>query len=255
MATILVTGMSGLIGGIVRRRLEGKHTLYALNRRPVEGIPTHQADIADLSAILPAFAGKEVVIHLAGHLGEDWEGNLHTNIIGTYHVYEAARQHGVRRIIYASSGAVIGGWEREEPYKALVEGRYPDVPFPWRLVDHETPIRPRSLYGCGKAWGEILGRYYADAFGISVLCLRIGHVTAEDRPTRLPADWANWCSQRDIGQLIERCVEAPPTLRFAIFYGLSDNPWRYRDIEYARRWLGYAPQDSAEAYRPKGEKV
>lgn len=251
MTTVLVTGMSGLIGGIVRQRLEGKYELFALNRRLVPGIHTYQADIADFHAILPAFAGKEIVIHLAGHLGEDWEGNLHTSIIGTYNVYEAARRNGVQRIVYASSGAVIGGWEREEPYKAIMEMRYQDVPFPWPLVTHETPLRPRSLYGCAKAWGEILGRYYADAFGISVLCIRIGHVTREDRPTRLPADWANWCSQRDIAQMIERCVEAPLSLRFGIFYALSDNPWRYRDIEYARRWLGYAPQDSAEAYRPR----
>ncbi|MFN3974631.1 MAG: NAD-dependent epimerase/dehydratase family protein [Dehalococcoidia bacterium] len=252
MAKVLVTGMSGLIGGIVRQRLEGKHDLFALNRRIVSGIHTYQADIAHLDAILPAFEGKEIVIHLAGHLGEDWEGNLHTSIIGTYNVYEAARRHGVRRIIYASSGAVIGGWERDEPYKAIIEARYQDVPFLWPLVTHETPLRPRSLYGCAKAWGEILGRYYSDAFAISVLCIRIGHVTQEDRPTRLPADWANWCSQRDLAQMIERCVEAPPALRFGIFYALSDNPWRYRDIEYARRWLGYAPQDSAEAFRPKG---
>ena len=51
---ILITGMSGLIGGIVRQRLQGKHDLSALNRRDVEGVECHRADIADLDAIRPA---------------------------------------------------------------------------------------------------------------------------------------------------------------------------------------------------------
>ena len=54
---VLVTGMSGLIGSLVRERIEGKYVLSALNRRPVEGIECHQGDIADLDAIRPAFEG------------------------------------------------------------------------------------------------------------------------------------------------------------------------------------------------------
>ena len=52
---VLVTGMSGLIGGLVRERIEGKCTLSALNRRPVEGIECHQADIADSGCHSPRF--------------------------------------------------------------------------------------------------------------------------------------------------------------------------------------------------------
>ncbi|MFN2229205.1 MAG: hypothetical protein ACK2VA_05515, partial [Anaerolineae bacterium] len=57
-----------------------------------------------------------------------------------------------------------------------------------------------------------------------------------------------WCSQRDIAQLVERCICAPPDLRFDVFYGISDNRVRFADIEHAREVLGYVPQDRAEDY-------
>ena len=59
MTVVLVTGMSGLIGRALRKHLEGRYTLRALNRSAVAGVPCHQADIADLDAIQPAFAGVD----------------------------------------------------------------------------------------------------------------------------------------------------------------------------------------------------
>src|SRR5262249_13036922 len=62
---VLITGMSGLIGGIMREVLASRYDLVALNRRPVPGVRCVQADIADLQAIRPAFADVDVVLHLA----------------------------------------------------------------------------------------------------------------------------------------------------------------------------------------------
>ena len=61
MKKVLITGMSGLIGGLLRRQLEdvGGYELSALNRRRVEGVRSFQADISDLEAIKPAFAAEE----------------------------------------------------------------------------------------------------------------------------------------------------------------------------------------------------
>ena len=104
---VLITGMSGLIGGLLKDHLQevGGYELTALNRRVVEGVPTTQADIADLDAIRPAFEGQEVVVHLAAYLGsQDWESQHAGNVVGTYNVFEAAREAGVRRVIFASSG-------------------------------------------------------------------------------------------------------------------------------------------------------
>lgn len=247
MKNILVTGMSGLIGGVARRQLAETHNLTALNRSEVAGVPTHRADIADFDAIRPAFDGQDLVIHLAANAsgGASWAEILHANIIGTHNVYEAARQAGVKRIIFASSGTVVAGWENDSPYRALVNGDYAAVPDRWPMITHESPIRPRGDYGSSKAWGEAAARQFVDSSDLSILCLRIGHVTAEDRPLS-SRDFSVWCSQRDIAQMIALCVDAPTDLRYDIFFVVSDNRWNYRDLDHARQVLGFVPQDRAE---------
>jgi nucleoside-diphosphate-sugar epimerase len=247
--TVLVTGMSGLIGGIVRRRLEPTYDLRALNRRAIDGIPVHRADIADLEAIRPAFRSVDVVVHLAAIARGDapWPDILGTNVVGTYNVLEAARGAGVARVVLASSGATISGWERESPYAELAAGRHDSVGS-WAKLTHESPLRPVGLYGASKVWGEALARHYADAHGLSAICLRIGAVNREDRPRR-EREFSVWCSQRDVAQMVERAIEAPPTVRFDVFYAVSDNRWSYRDIEHARTVLGFEPLDRAEDHR------
>lgn len=247
---ILITGMSGLIGGVVRQKLEGQYELSALNRSAVEGVTTFQADLSDFEAIRPAFEGQDIVIHLAAKASNDysWEELHAINNVGTYNVFEAARQAGVQRVIFASSGATTSGWEREEPYRALVEGRYDDAPATWPMITHQTPTRPGGIYGATKIWGEALGRHFADVHQLSVICLRIGFVNAEDRPLN-PRQYSVWCSQRDVATMIALCVEASDTLRFDTFYVVSNNRWNYRDLAHARDVLGFEPQDNAETYR------
>ncbi len=249
MQQVLITGMSGLIGEVVRKRLEKKYLLRALNRRSLVGVECHQADIADLAAIEPAFTGVDVVIHLAAIARESatWEEVLHHNVIGTYNVFEASRRSGVKRIVYASSGATISGWEREMPFGALVAGDYQQVRT-WKKLTHESPPRPSGLYGSSKVWGEALARYFSDACDLSVICLRIGAVNREDRPTQ-KRQFSVWCSQGDIAQMIKKCIEAPKTLKFDIFYVVSDNKWSYRDLKHARTVVGFEPQDGAENHR------
>jgi nucleoside-diphosphate-sugar epimerase len=249
-AKVLVTGMSGLIGRALRVRLEGNYRLAALNRSAVDGVECHRVDIADLAAIRPAFDGVDVVVHLAAAARGTmpWDEVLPYNVIGAYNVFEAARQAGVKRVVFASSGATVTGYERESPLAALVAGRYDEVgAFP--VLTHETPTRPTTLYGCSKVWGETLARYYADVHRLSAICVRIGHVSAEDRPLDA-REYSVWCSQRDAARLLELCVAAPPTLRFDVFFAVSRNRWSYRDLEHARAVLGFEPLDAAEAHRP-----
>jgi uronate dehydrogenase len=251
---ILITGMSGLIGGAVQRRLAGRYQLTALNRREVPGVPTVQADISDLDAIRPAFAGQDVVVHLAAVLGDraGWPAINRVNIDGTYNVLEAAREAGVKRVVFASSGTVVAGWEQDEPYASLVSGAYDRVQVPWPMLTDQTPVRPRGLYGASKAAGEALARAFADGGEMSVICLRIGRVVAEDRPVN-ERDYSIWCSQSDVAQMVERCITAPPSVHFDIFYAVSENRWGYRDIAHARQRLGYAPEGRAEDYRTNGD--
>lgn len=246
---ILITGMSGLIGRVAGERL-AEHRLSALNRSDVEGVPTTRADIADLAAIRPAFDGQDVVVHLAAKAGENftWDELLQTNIVGTRNVLAAARDAGCRRVVFASSGATVSGWEMVEPYKALVEARYADAPAEWPMIRHDMATRPTGVYGSTKVWGEALARHVADTSALSVLCLRIGYVNAADRPRR-PRDFAVWCSQRDIAEAIACCVTAPDDLHFDILFATSRNRWGYRDLDHARRAIGFEPQDAAEDRR------
>jgi nucleoside-diphosphate-sugar epimerase len=247
--SVLVTGMSGLIGGALRRHLEGKYALSALNRQPLPGVKCHRADIADLEAIAPAFEGVDTVVHLAARTGssESFDEILGANVIGTYNVFEAARRAGVGRVIFASSGATVSAWERDPPWSALAAGRYGEA-GPFARMTHETPTRPAGLYGASKIWGEAIARHYADAYGLSALCVRIGRVRAEDRPSS-PREFSVFCSQRDVVRMLELCIAAPAALTFDIFYAVSDNRWGYRDLEHARAVLGFEPRDRAEDYR------
>src|SRR5687767_9650533 len=171
---VLVTGLSGLIGSALRRHLDTEAwELRGLNRRAVPGVTCHQADIADLAAIEPAFRGVDVVVHLAAAVGNpSFDAVVRDNVGGAYNVFEAARRAGVRRVIFASSGAVVSGCEGEPAFAALVAGRYDEVTAV-PMLTHESPLHPSGLYGASKVWGEALGRHYADAHGLSVICVRI----------------------------------------------------------------------------------
>ena len=173
---------------------------------------------------------------------------MRSNVMGAYNVFEASRLAGVTRVIFASSGATVSAWEREPPISYIVAGRYDQVVGEWTPLTHESPLRPSGLYGASKVWGEALGRHYADAYGMSVICLRIGRVRAEDRPTN-PREMSVWCSQRDIARMVAACIEAPDRVRFDVFFVVSNNRWSYRDIEHARAVLGWTPVDRAEDHR------
>jgi len=252
---VLVTGAAGVIGKAVRVHLADRYELHYLTHRPAD-FPSHVADISDLDAIQPAFAGMDAVVHLAASPSVEtpWEQILPNNLVGTYNVFEAARRAGVACVVFASSNHTIGMYEKDE-----APGIYAlDDP---RCYDAQVPVRPDSLYGVSKVYGEALGRYYHDNFGLRVYCLRIGSVRADDDPcARAVADssgWldltpqqkferlrATWLSQRDCAALIDCCLQAE-RVPWAVVYGISNNPRQFWDLSGARALLGYHPQDAA----------
>lgn len=252
---VLVTGANGLIGGIVRRHLGREYALSFLAREPAPP-PNHVGDIRDLASIRPAFVGAAAVVHLAAASSVDapWDDVFADNIAGTYNVFEAAREHGVRRMVFASSNHVVGMYEVEG-----APGIY-DLDN-HRVYDASTPVRPDSAYGISKVFGVALGRLYADRYGMDVVCLRIGSVREDDDPTRAEAGRpfgpfpsltaeqsrnrlrATWLSHRDCAQLIQRALDAP--VHWAVVYGVSNNPRRIWDLQGARDLLGYEPVDTA----------
>lgn len=261
MKRVLITGISGLVGSAVYQHLSKRperYELYGLDRcrdlservfddRSID-LPNHRyhvCDIADLDSVRRVVEGMDVVVHMAADpSGRSWESLRDNNLIGAYHIFEASREAGVGRVVAASTIQVSTGDCEHEPYKSIVEGRSEDVPGQMSPVSVETPGQPRNLYAASKVWAESLARVYGHSHGLSSLCIRIGWVTGEDHPRNGRADL--WCSQRDIAELIRCCIDADPTLRFGIYYGMSDNALRWVDIESAQREVGYRPLDSAE---------
>ena len=245
---VLVTGSSGLIGGILADRLADRYNLRGLDLTPgrLPGI----GDVRDLAAVTAACRGARAIVHLAGDARTDapWPSVLDANIVGTYTVFEAARREGVERVVFASSNHVVGMYEIE-----WAPGIY--TPDNVRSVLTTDEIRPDSLYGVSKVFGEAIGRYYSDRHGLRVVCLRVGSVLAEEDPWHIanrPRDQApdrhrrfqaTWLSHRDCAELVAAALEAD--VHWAVVYGVSDNPGRFWDLEPAERLLGFRPQDSA----------
>jgi nucleoside-diphosphate-sugar epimerase len=236
--TVAVTGADGLIGEVLRQRLSDRFEPRWL---------THaDADVTDLAALERAFAGADAVVHLAAaaDVRDSWEVVLPANLIGAYHAFEAARRTGVRRFVFPSSNHAMGLYQWDDD-------RFADPAQPTKLTT-EAPVRPDSLYGASKVWGEALGRFYAERHGLEVVCLRIGWVPEEDgRPTSTaerdePPIVARrglgmWLSHRDCTSLIEAALTAD--VRFAIVNGVSDNVGRWFTLDEGRRLLGWQPVD------------
>jgi len=192
---VLITGGAGLIGRILINRLQMHYTLTSFDLQAAPGIPSLVGNLTDFPAVLHACQGQDTIVHLAAdpRVDSPWESNLSTNILGTYHVFEAARQANVPRVVVASSQHATGGFYLDEPYKAITEGRYEDVPPTYPLLDETCPIRPDGYYGTAKAFGEALGSYYWDYHRLTLLHLRIGWVLATEDPTFSALALILWC--------------------------------------------------------------
>ena len=239
---LLITGINGLIGRIIRKPLQESFEVYGLDVIPPFSGRIFQADISDplqVSQVFSRLAPLRCVIHLAAQISVDtaWLPVLRVNIQGTRNIYEAARESEVKRMVFASSNHVTGAYEGFKPNLHL---HLEPEPVPISVND---PIRPDSDYGVSKAFGEILARYYCARWGLESICLRIGSVREDDDPTTDPRFLRTWLSHRDLVHLVERCLCSNVT--FGIYYGISNNKGAYWDISNARAELDYDPQDDA----------
>ncbi len=229
---LLITGAAGNLGTVLRQGLAPLATILRLTDRAGMGeAAAHEeimpAELGDFDAIIEVVKGCDAVVHFgAAAFEKPWAEILESSIKGGYNVYEAARRHGIKRIVYASSIHAVGYVRREEG------------------ADTDTGHRPDSLYGVSKCFVEDLARMYFHKFGIESACLRINSCFPE------PADrrhLATWMSFRDLVQLVTRCLVSE-RIGHTVIYGISDNRERLFSNEKAAH-LGYKPQDSAEDYR------
>lgn len=246
---VLLTGASGRVGTAILEGIGDEYTWRLLDRQPPPtGYPgeTVVADITDREAVQAAVDGACAVIHLAGDPRRDapWQSVLSNNIHGTQLVYEAAVDAGVEKVAFASSNHAVGSYETAANTPELYR------PETGVVLDGTEPPRPGNLYGVSKATGELLGRYYHDSAGLSVVNVRIGNLTAEHPPANYERGQAMWLSHSDCAHLFECCLTAD--YEYETVYGISANDRRFYSLKRAREVLGYTPQDNAAEYHFDG---
>lgn len=250
---VLVTGASGLIGQLVINRLGDRYAFSGLSRRPLAGIPYTQASITDGEAVRAACAGVDLVLHLAAETQDydDWDKVVETTMGGTLNVFRAAQEAGVKRVVFASAGSTMLGYQFDpaSTYAQLADNKLQRMPADARMIMHTDPARPADFYSVGKLFGEHLGRLFSDKYGMSVLVIRVGAVLPDDRPT-IVRELPGYLSHRDLVSIIDKTLSAPMTLRYDIFHAVSNNARRWRDIDHSRKVLGWEPLDSSDVFDP-----
>jgi nucleoside-diphosphate-sugar epimerase len=251
---IVITGAAGRIGTQAVKELSPSHELRLIDLRPVNGRSSIVADLSRYPVLggwrgwfrskalswSDAFEGAEVVVHLAADIEPlaSWEKVLPDNIQGTWNVIAAAAQHGVSRVIFASSNWAVKARER-----MLAPDCYqPNGP----KIGSDAPPQPITAYGLSKAFGEQAGRMFVDEKKLqSFVAVRIGHYDptppADDEELR-----TRWIGSNDIRSLLRRCVEAEFG-GFHVVYGVSAQPSVPYDLSHTRRLLSWEPQQLPDA--------
>lgn len=229
---ILITGAAGRLGSQLRTGLAPlARTIRLADREPLGPLAANEEaaifDLADMEATMAATEGCNAIVHFGGAPTErPWQIVLDSTIRGSYHLYEGARKHGVKRIVYASSVHAIGFHEIGAQ------------------ITVDAPVRPDCLYGVGKTFVESLSRLYWDKHGIETACLRI--FSSFEEPSDRRHLWS-YLSFGDCVRLVEAALTAP-YVGHTITFGMSDNKVKPVDNSGAGH-LGYRPQDSSEAFR------
>lgn len=235
---LLLTGAAGGLGNVLRNSLKPFAARLRLSDiSPMApagaGEETIPCDLADKAAVDALVAGCDAIVHLGGvSVERPFEEILEANIKGVFHIYEGARRHGVRRVVFASSNHVVGFHKQGE------------------LLDADCARRPDSYYGLSKSYGEDLSRFYFDRYGIETACLRIGSSFPAPRDRRM---MVTWLSYRDLTELVRACLFAP-TLGHSIVYGMSANRDKWWDNVRAAH-IGFHAQDSSEVFRDQVEAL
>ena len=232
---LLLTGAAGGLGQVLRERLKPFADVLRLSdvaaMAPAVGSTEEVVvcDLADKQAVDALVAGCDAIVHMGGvSVERPFEEVLEANIKGIFNIYEAARRHGVKRVVFASSNHVIGFYKQTEK------------------LDADTRRRPDGYYGLSKSFGEDMATFYFDRYGIETVSMRIGSSFPEPKDRRM---MSTWLSYDDLVQLIGKGLFTP-NVGHTVVYGASNNRDGWWD-NHAAAHLGFAPKDSSEPWRAK----
>lgn len=233
MTKVALSGAGGNVGRILRVELQkrGVDLRSAGGTKPLAPLHANEdlmyGDLRDSAVVDRLLAGVDVLIHMAGTSVErPLPEIIDNNLKGLVEVYEGARRHKVKRIVFASSNHAFGMYSVNEKIKL------------------DAAFRPDGFYGLSKVWGEALARMYWDKHGIEGISVRIG--TAMGKPPENFRQLSTWMGTEDLVDLMMRCITTPRVGYIAV-WGISNNTRRYYEgIESPA--LGFAPRQNAEDY-------
>jgi uronate dehydrogenase len=237
---VFLTGGTGRVGRVLVPAFREAYDLRTLHRRPAPDDPDAvTGDLQDREKLKALMEGFDVVVHLAAVSREApfVEEILPTNIVGAYNVFQAAQEARVRRIVFASTCHVAQFRQSHHTIAAT------------------EPYRPETIYGVSKAFGEVLGRYYHDQFGMEFIAIRIGWLLPYDEPELRTSAFKRgiWLSPRDAVALFRLAIEKPG-VGYAVVFGTSTTDREVLSLRAAREALGYEPADDvARLYGPGPE--
>jgi len=237
MKKVLLLGATGRMGpGIIEEYLSKYKKSYKLilgyhKTKPKFGLETRKYDLSKISALKRAFRGIDVVVNLAAESNPEapFEKIIGPNIIGAYNLFQAAKETKVKRVVFASSVHAIRGYPLGN------------------TIRHDHAPKPSGLYGASKVFDEALCYIYSQK-GMSCLAIRIGAYVSNDQReivcfTRETYDYV--VTQRDMAQLIHKCIIAPAKVKYGILAGISDNKKKYMDLGFTKKLVNYKPEDDA----------
>jgi NAD+ dependent glucose-6-phosphate dehydrogenase len=254
--TILVTGATGKIGRVVVDYLHQRQTpnliLIDKETRGLPGITQHDLSVwtDELVHIFKGGStekGAEVVLHFAADPNHyvTWPNVIDPNIQALLNTYEAAARAGVKRVVFASSNHVMGGYKDHPELWPIRE----DMPImPGTFYEDDTDSIP---YATSKVFGEQVGQFYACTRGLEVIAVRIGWAFGPDPdapPGATPPPGSEkWgqdmiITEEDLCHLMERCIEAPLAERFVVVNGMSAHTPAIWDLTRVKQVLGYQSQ-------------
>ena len=229
----MLTGAAGGLGKVLRERLVPYADVLRVSdiaslgeaRGPHEEVVP--CDLADKKAVDALVAGCDAIVHLGGvSVERPFEEILEAIIKGIFNVYEGARRHGVKRVVFASSNHVIGFYKQDEK------------------LDVHAARRPDGYYGLSKSFGEDMAQFYFDRWGIETVSIRIGSSFPKPANRRM---MHTWLSYDDLVALIEKSLFTAD-VGHTVVYGASANRDVWWDNSGASQ-LGFAPKDTSEIFR------
>ena len=231
--TILITGASGRVGSALVKYFDRIGNPYTLRLADLEITEERgvNIDVTDFSSCKSACEGVDTVVHLAGVASPDspFDQVLPVNIVGTYNIFQASSEAGVKRVIYASSAQTIEGYPLDIQVKT------------------DMPVRPKNLYGVSKAYGEALAAYYAYQKNVEAVAIRIGAFEYQHEWSQLNSrDLSAWTEPNDLCSLIVKTIEVDLTDNpFIIAHGISDNRFKRLDLSDTKRIFEYDPKSDS----------